>query len=45
MVDLFNPQGATQEEKNTEMYKPSYKDSKSGVYKAVVRFLPNPQDP
>lgn len=45
--DLFNPTGATVDApKNTDIYKVSYKDSKSGVYNSVIRFIPfyaNPQ--
>lgn len=45
-LDLFNPSSGVQETpKNTDLYKVSFKDSKSGVYKSVIRFLPNPKDP
>lgn len=45
-LDLFNPSsGVSEQPKNSELYKVSYKDSKTGVYKAVIRFIPNPKDP
>ena len=44
--DLFNPVGATKEEKqNTEQYKVSFKEGKNGVYRSVVRFIPNYANP
>ena len=44
--DLFNPIGATKEEKqNTEQYKVSFKEGKNGVYRSVIRFIPNYADP
>ena len=44
--DLFSPIGATKEEKqNTEQYKVSFKDGNNGVYRSVVRFIPNYMDP
>lgn len=43
---LFSPVGATKEEKqNTETYKVSFKDGKNGVYRSVIRFIPNYVDP
>lgn len=46
LADLLNPTGAVQEEhKSSEIYKVTYKDSKTGVYKSVIRFIPNPVDP
>ena len=43
---LFSPVGATKEEKqNTEQYKVSFKDGKNGVYRSVIRFIPNYADP
>lgn len=46
LADLLNPTGAVQEEhKSSDIYKVSYKESKTGVYKSVIRFIPNPVDP
>jgi hypothetical protein len=43
---LFSPVGATKEEKtNTEQYKVSFKEGKNGVYRSVIRFIPNFADP
>ena len=43
---LFSPVGATKEEKtSTEQYKVSFKDGKNGVYRSVIRFIPNYADP
>ena len=43
---LFSPVGAQKEEKkNTDLYKVSYRDGKNGVYRSVVRFIPNYADP
>ena len=45
-LDLFNPSGAKKEEKqNTEVYRVSFKDGKNGVYRSVIRFIPNFADP
>lgn len=49
--DIFNLDGdmfVTKNEgksKDSDFYKPYPEDGKDGVYKALVRFLPNPQDP
>ena len=44
--DLFSPIGVKKEEKqNTEQYKVSFKDGKNGVYRSVIRFIPNYADP
>jgi len=44
--NLFNPKGVTEQpvRGNTEQYKVSYKDGKNGVYKSVIRFIPNYAD-
>lgn len=44
---LFNPTGVTEQpvRGNAEQYKVSYKDGKNGVYKSVIRFIPNYADP
>lgn len=43
---LFSPVGAMKEEKtNTEQYKVSFKEGKNGVYRSVIRFIPNYADP
>lgn len=45
-LDLFNPSsGIKEENKNKDVYRVSYKDSKTGVYRSIIRFLPNPKDP
>ena len=44
--DLFSPIGVKKEEKqNTEQYKVSFKEGKNGVYRSVIRFIPNYADP
>lgn len=48
VMDIFNFVPNTQEDhinKVTDEFRPSPKGTKSGVYEAVVRFLPNPDDP
>lgn len=43
---LFNPVGTAKEEKqNTEQYRVSFKEGNNGVYRSVVRFVPNFADP
>lgn len=39
--DLFHPKGASEpEQKNSDVYKVSYKDNPNKVYTAVIRFIP-----
>ncbi len=39
--DLFNPTGAVETtQRNTDIYKVSFKDGKNGVYNSVIRFIP-----
>ena len=45
LTDLFNPAGAEVTAKNTDLYKPSYKGGKNGVYKSIIRFVVNYQNP
>lgn len=43
---LFNPTGVEDKPKgNTEVYKVSFKDGKNGIYRSIIRFIPNPADP
>ena len=44
---LFNPKGVTDQTQkgNTEVYKVSYKEGKNGVYRSIIRFIPNFADP
>ena len=51
-IDIFNLDGETfvtktqaQEGKESEFYKPYPEDGKDGVYKSLIRFLPNVADP
>ena len=34
-----------QEDKKSDLYKPKAADGKDGTYKALIRFVPNPQNP
>lgn len=43
--DAFVTKTAKGESKDLEFYKPYPEDGKDGVYKALIRFLPNPADP
>jgi hypothetical protein len=43
--DAFVTKSAKGESKDLEFYKPYPEDGKDGVYKALIRFLPNPADP
>lgn len=44
--DLFNPQvKAETEQGNVTEFKPSAKKGQAGVYSAIIRFIPNPNDP
>ena len=44
--DLFNPQvKAETETGNVTEFKPSAKKGQAGVYTAIIRFIPNPEDP
>lgn len=45
--NIFNPTGAVDAPRavNTDLYKVSYKDSKSGVYTTTIRFIPWVQNP
>lgn len=47
LADLFNPLGAVEvkTQRNQDEYKVDYKDSKTGVYESIIRFIPNVQDP
>lgn len=46
ITDIFNPGGITTEEnKQSDLYTPSQKQGKGGVYKSVIRFLPWHVDP
>lgn len=39
--DLFNPTGAVEtEQKNTDVYKVSFKDGANKIYTSVIRFIP-----
>ena len=38
--DIFHPTGVSTEERNTEVYKVSYKNGKNGVYNSIIRFIP-----
>lgn len=51
-LDIFNldagalvTKNATQSGKDLEFYKPYPEDGKDGVYKSLIRFVPNPSNP
>ena len=43
--DMFVTKTKSGESKDLEFYKPYPEDGKDGVYKALIRFVPNPADP
>lgn len=43
--DFFNPVVKAEVDENVTEFKPNPKKGKAGVYTAVIRFLPNPDDP
>ena len=46
ITDIFNPGGiGSTEPKVSELYSPTHKQGKGGVYKSVIRFLPWHMDP
>mgnify|MGYP003630063603 CR=1 FL=1 len=49
-LDIFNlgiesVEVHKQEDKKSDLYKPKAADGKDGTYKALIRFVPNPQNP
>ena len=49
-LDIFNlsvedVETHKQEDKKSDLYKPKAADGKDGTYKALIRFVPNPQNP
>ena len=44
-AEAFVTKPAQQGEKDLEFYKPYPEDGKDGVYKSLIRFVPNPVDP
>lgn len=44
-AEAFVTKTAQQGEKDLEFYKPYPEDGKDGVYKSLIRFVPNPVDP
>lgn len=44
-VDVDDVDFHDNQNKESDLYSPKAKDTKSGVYEALIRFLPNPRDP
>lgn len=44
-VDVDDVDFHDNEKKESDLYFPKAKDTKTGVYEALIRFLPNPRDP